>query len=141
VRDWACLVLQDSKARSLNRGYLWSEAEMSLADKTVAMCKSPWALLTFGCFVLFLILQVSAASNSTAVSNVTASKWDPIGNFLDPGTSFFGFWYQFFPATTANIFPFTIIPRLNPSIDFYKLDPCARADIATCLPYGMHLLD
>eukprot|EP00884_Botryococcus_braunii_P003898 jgi/Botrbrau1/13509/Bobra.0082s0102.1 len=93
----------------------------------------PRACHTFAIYIAtFNYLKVQ----SLAETNVTTSRYDPIGNVLDPGTYFFGILYQLFPARTSGTFPFTLLPRLSPSIEFYRLNPCPRADIASCLPYG-----
>jgi hypothetical protein len=90
-------------------------------------------------FAIFMATLNYMTVQSLAATNVTTSRYDPIGNVLDPGTYFFGLLYQLFPARTGSIFPFTLLPRLTPSIEFYRLNPCPRADIATCLPYGAHI--
>lgn len=87
-------------------------------------------------FILVLCCVAGLAQNVSAAKSEAASSYAPIGNILDPATYFFGFFYQIFPANIDVIFPFTILPRLNPSIEFFRLNRCPRPTVPSCLPVG-----
>lgn len=87
-------------------------------------------------FILVLCCLAGLTQNASAAKSEAVSNKAPFGGILDPATYFFGFFYQIFPANIDVIFPFTILPRLNPSLDFFRLNRCPRAMVPSCLPVG-----
>lgn len=89
-------------------------------------------------FVVGIAIISSLSYGVLMTSNATSNGYDPVGGLLDPAT--YALWVvdQLLTAQITDIFP-TFPARLfrpTPRIDLYKLEPCPRAEIGSCLYYG-----
>eukprot|EP00884_Botryococcus_braunii_P014178 jgi/Botrbrau1/22761/Bobra.0132s0092.1 len=71
-------------------------------------------------------------------SDAPTSKYDPVGGLFDPAT--YALWVvdQLLTAQVTDIFPTSParLYRPTPRTDLYKLEPCARVNISSCLYRG-----
>jgi hypothetical protein len=89
-----------------------------------------------GLLLFFKFAIASPGPEWTSLALGVGAPEEGYGEFGDPATIEKFVVAQVFRARLNDTFPTIPLFRANPSLDFYKLRGCPRAEVARCLRYG-----